>query len=98
MESFMEKIMEFFSKADPLENPEILDFIQAVSSDNDTERILTCFPTEEGMIVFCAFGPEQWSMVNDIATISQKEIPDIVVEMAENNEIPTLCIDPTQFD
>jgi hypothetical protein len=98
MESFMEKILEFFAKADPLENPEILDFIQAVSSDSDTERILTCFPTQEGMIIFCAFGPEQWSMVNDIAKISGKEIPDIVVEMAENNEIATLCIDPTQFD
>lgn len=98
MESFMEKILEFFSKADPLENPEVLKFIQAASNDSGTERVLTCYPTEEGMMVFCAFGPEQWSIVNDIAKITGKDIPSIIIEMADNNEIGTLCIDPTQSD
>ena len=92
---FIKKILELFQKDINLEHEGLVNFIS--SSSESKERIVTCYPTETGMLVFCSFDPEQWSIVNDLAKIRQQEIPDLIEELAEQQEIPTLLIDPTEF-
>lgn len=91
------KIMEIFNSDSFVEEHEGLSrFVHNVTSDNGEERILTMATTEEGIIVLSAFTPSQWEMACHIAEVSNKTIPEIVCELSNDGDIPTLTIDPRE--
>lgn len=78
------------------EETPIINFDHNLESDG-SERMITVHPTEDGMVVFSVFTPEEWIMVNNICEISEKNISTVVYELAEANEITTIVVDPKEY-
>jgi hypothetical protein len=81
------------SQVDP---NDILRFTHEFSVDN-TERVITVHPTEDGFIVFSVFNNDEWTMVNNICEISEKPIDEVIYELAKEGDSSTVVIDPRQF-
>jgi len=90
---FIKRILEsFLNKKDE----EIFSFIHDMDEDS-SERIITVHATQDGYVVFSIFTIEQWSMVTDICELTDRDIEEVVCEISEDENIPTISIDPKDF-
>ena len=60
------------------------------------EKVIVCYPDAEGFLIFCILDPEQWLMVCDIASVSQKSIEEITKGLVEEGLVAAVAVDPTE--
>mgnify|MGYP003347072867 CR=1 FL=1 len=91
---FLKKILQIISQS--ISRDGVSHYIHE-SNDIMEERVITVHANDDGMMVFSIFTPEQWSMVTDIAEISEREIEDVLREIAEEDNIASIVVDPREF-
>lgn len=91
---FLKKILQIISES--VSKDGVSHYIHE-SNDVIEERVITVHANDDGMMVFSIFTPEQWSMVSDIAELSERDIEDVLREIAEEDDIASIVIDPREF-
>lgn len=92
---FIQKILKFLTNKH--ERDGMITFIHEME-DDDTERVITVHADGEGFIVMTIFTPEEWQMVVDIITVTGGDIESVVKEIAEDNNVATIILDPKDFN
>lgn len=91
---FIKKILEsFLNKKDK----EIFSFIHNMEKDSE-ERVITVHSNSDGFITFCIFTPEQWSMIIDICQLTNVDVEEVILQIAEDENIATITVDPRDFN
>lgn len=90
------KILSIFNKHFDSDMDELLKFSHSLSSTSE-EKFVTIHPTKDGNVVFSVLTPEQLDMVNNICQFSGKSIEQVIPELAEVGDIPTIYINPREF-
>jgi len=94
---FVKRILDLVEQnLDQVDPDDILRFTHEFSIDN-TERVITVHPTQDGYIVFSVFNEDEWIIVNNICEISEKPLDQVIYELAQEGESSTVIIDPRQF-
>jgi len=93
---FIRKILSLITGSEKHDTNGMINFVYQMEEDF-SERIITVHYDSDGMIIFSIFSPEEWSMINDISELSGSDIEDIVREVAQDNNVATITIDPTEF-
>jgi hypothetical protein len=91
---FLKKILKIIN--DSVSKDGISHYVHE-SDDFIEQRVITVHANEDGMMVFSIFTPEQWSMVNDIAELSERDIEEVIREIIQENDIASITIDPKEF-
>jgi hypothetical protein len=94
--SFIRRLLDFFDNAEKREIDGFPVYNMPYDQDNDNieERIVTMHSTADGKMVMSLFNMEQWDMVCSIAEISEKPVDVVVAELAKDNDITTIVLDP----
>jgi len=94
--SFIRRLLDFFDNAEKQEIDGFPVYNMPYDQDNDNieERIVTMHSTADGKMVMSLFNMEQWDMVCSIAEISEKPVDVVVAELAKDNDITTIVLDP----
>ncbi len=94
---FVKKILEFFQdriENDPSQFYSIAHFLE----ENRTEYTVTVHGSSDGCLVFCVFTNEEWAMVTDICELTSRDVQDVVAELANDNSIMNIVVDPRDMD
>jgi len=91
---FLKKILQIISES--VSKDGVSHYVHE-SNDILDERVITVHANEDGMMVFSIFTPEQWSMITDIAEFSERNIEDVLREIAEEDDIASIVVDPREF-
>jgi len=93
---FIRRLLEFFDNAEKREVDGFPVYNMPYDQDNEDiqERVVTMHSTNDGKMVMSLFDMEQWDMVCSIAEISEKPVEVVVAELAEDNDITTIVLDP----
>ena len=95
---FIKRLLQFYQESDYEDMSEGLSkFIHDGSGELTEDKIVTVQVSQEGFMVLCVFTPEQWDMACHISEVSNKDIQQVVQELAEDGDITTVVIDPTEF-
>lgn len=87
------KILSIFNNYFDADVDEILEFTHSLSTSGE-EKFVTIHPTKDGDIAFCVLTPEQLDMVQQICEFSHRSIEEVIPELAEDGDIPTMIINP----
>lgn len=90
---FIKRILEAFLQK---QDDEVFSFLHQMEEEV-TEKIVTVHSDPNGYIVFSIFTPEQWSMINDICELTDRDIEDVIKEISEEESIATITVDPKDF-
>lgn len=91
------RILEFFSSSIRKEDRGMVKFIHQMDDSGD-ERIITVHADQDGFMIFSIFTPDEWAMVTDVCDITGRYVDDIIKEIAQENNITTITIDPRDFN
>ena len=91
---FLKKILKIISES--VSKDGISHYVHE-SDEFIEQRVITVHANDDGMLVFSIFTPEQWSMVNDIAELSERDIEEVLREIVEQDDIASIVVDPKEF-
>lgn len=90
---FVKKILEFFQDkidSDPSQFYSIAHYLEETQS----EYTVTVHGDVSGCLIFCVFTNQEWAMVTDICELTSRNVEDVVRELADDNAIMNIVVDP----
>lgn len=90
---FVRRVLDFFKDkvtADPSEFYSFAHFLE----ENQSEYVATVQGEPDGYLVFCIFSHDEWAMVVDICELTNRNACDVVRELADDNAVMNIVVDP----
>jgi hypothetical protein len=96
-EHIFRKILSFFvtSKDPHYDEFGISSF--AVGENEELEKVVTIHSDANGNLIFSAFEPEEWEMMNGICEITGRDINDLIEDIEADDTSRILVVDPREF-
>ena len=96
-ERLFRKILSFFmtSKNPQYDEHGFSSF--AVGESEELEKIVTIHADEKGYLIFSAFEPEEWEMMNGMCEITGRDIGELIEDIEADNNTRILVVDPTDY-
>ena len=92
------RILEFLSSSVRKEDRGMVKFLYQINEDSEEERVITVHADSDGFMVVSIFTTDEWEMVTDVCDITGRYIDDVVRDIAADNNITTITIDPKDFN
>lgn len=92
---FIQKILKFLMNRHERDGMITFDHVM---DDDQSERVITVHADQYGYIVMTIFSPQEWDMVLDVVSLTDTNIEDVVKEIAEDNNVATITLDPKDFN
>ena len=90
------KILAIFNQNFDESIEELLQFSHSLTSTGE-EKFITVHPNKNGDIVFCVLTPEQIDLIGNICEFSKKSFEEIIPELAEASDIPSITLNPKEY-
>lgn len=94
---FVRRILQFFTECVRHEDGDMISFLHHME-DDDSSRIVTLHADPNGFLIFTVFTPEEWDMVKDVSEITGSYVEDLVKDIAQENSVVQITIDPKEFE
>lgn len=93
---FIQRVLQFFANVTPKEHNGLVEFIH--ESDDPYLRRVVTIHAEKEKIIFSIFTDDQFQMVLDVCELTGSDISKMIKDLADNNEIVTIAIDPKEMN
>ncbi len=96
-EHIFRKILSFFMTSKDPHYDEFGISSFAVGETEELEKVVTIHSDANGNLIFSAFEPEEWEMMNGMCEITGRDIGELIEEIEADNASRILVVDPTEF-
>jgi len=90
---FVRRILDLFKNKVNVNSSEFYSFAHFFEKD-ESEYVITVHSEPNGYLIFCVFSYDEWTMVVDICELTSRNACDVVRELADDNAVMNIVVDP----